>query len=52
MDSGAQQAALLTITVTRAFLFKIMLCELEERFNLGWKNTLPLRKLLWALKIP
>lgn len=29
MDSGTQQAASLTITVTRAVLPKIMLCKLE-----------------------
>lgn len=34
MDSGTQQAASLTITVTRAVLPKIMLCKLEWRPNI------------------
>lgn len=31
MDSGTQQAASLTMTVTRVVLPKIMLCKLERR---------------------
>lgn len=55
MDSGTQQAASLTITVTQAVLSKIMPCSLEWRPTL-WRPTeekIPFllgNKLLRALK--
>lgn len=51
MDSGSQQAASLTITVTRAVLPKRTLCKLEGRPHLG-RPVVERRPFLLEIKLP